>query len=230
VVVSHSFTIALGPGTAEPPAPWIPTSLGTIGVAVFFTVSGLLIVQSYMRGLAVFIRARVLRIYPALIVAVLFCALIVGPLFTSYRAPDYWRDSAVWWFIARNATLRSLAIQSTLPDAFPANPLKAAVNDPLWTLPYEMTMYAIVAAAGIAGLLARRWLFNLTAAVAAVPQRSWPGRAHRRGPRPHRSCGSACSFSAGPWRTSIGTWCRSTRGSRRPLPDSPAPCIGRRFS
>jgi len=170
VVFSHSFTLSFGPGTSEPPAPFVPTSFGTIGVAVFFTLSGLLISQSYARrhNLLPFLRARVCRIYPALVVAVLLCALLVGPLFTSLPAGVYYRDPATWSFVLRNGTLRSLAVQSTLPGAFPANPLKAAVDDPLWTLPYEVSMYLLVAAAGVTTVLGRRWLFNGVALLAAV--------------------------------------------------------------
>jgi peptidoglycan/LPS O-acetylase OafA/YrhL len=106
VVFSHSFPLAFGTGVAEPPAPLIPTSFGTIGVSVFFVISGLLISRSYAerRQIWRFLWARVLRIYPALVVAVLFCAAVVGPLFTSLPVSDYLWRSATASFVTRNAS------------------------------------------------------------------------------------------------------------------------------
>ena len=170
VVFSHSHTIARGPGTVEPPAPAIPTSFGTIGVSNFFLLSGLLIARSYARRerFVPFVRARALRIYPALIVAVLFCAAVVGPMFSSLPFWSYATHPATWSYVTRNATLTGLAIQSTLPSTFEANPLPFAVNDPLWTLPYEMCMYASVAALGVLRVFRSRVVFTAIAASLAA--------------------------------------------------------------
>lgn len=176
VVFSHSFPIAYGTGTIEPPAPLIPTSFGTIGVNVFFTISGLLITRSYVeRGrLASFLWARALRIYPALIVAVVVCAFFVGPLFTSLPLTAYLEDPATRGFVSRNATLMSLTIQSVLPGVFEGNPLRYAVNDPLWTLPYELWMYAAVGALGFARALSPRpFLLVSIAALAWIARASF---------------------------------------------------------
>jgi len=167
VIFSHSFTIARGPAGGEPPSPWIPTSFGTIAVNIFFTISGLLIARSFCeRGrLLEFLRARALRIYPALIVAVLFTALVVGLSFTATRRADYLQDPSTRSFLLRNATMISLGVQTTLPGVFVHNRLPDAVNDPLWTLPYELRMYLLVAVAGVLGLFRRRVVFNLACLV-----------------------------------------------------------------
>lgn len=158
VVFSHSFPLALGGGVAEPPAPVIPTSFGTIGVSVFFTISGLLISRSYVQRASLwrFLWARAVRIYPALIVAVLFCAGVIGPVFTTLTVPGYLAHPDTARFILKNATLvTSMTVQVTLPGVFGGNHLPYAVNDPLWTLPYELWMYAAVAVAGAVGALRR---------------------------------------------------------------------------
>ena len=57
-------------------------SAGELAVNTFFLISGYLIVQSWQRHpkAAVFLRKRIIRIYPGFILASLVSALIVGPL------------------------------------------------------------------------------------------------------------------------------------------------------
>jgi peptidoglycan/LPS O-acetylase OafA/YrhL len=71
VLYSHSFDLF---GLTEPLGNLLGHTFGSVAVDVFFITSGLLIARSlYTRNnLPAFVKARVLRIYPALIVAVLF--------------------------------------------------------------------------------------------------------------------------------------------------------------
>ena len=128
---------------------------------VFFVISGFLIAKSYSMQdhLFIYFIARILRIYPALIVAILFCALIVGGLTTTLPKIQYYQDPVILSYIIGNATL--LHIQFTLPGVFSNNPYANAVNGSIWTLPLEMTMYIIVALIGILGFFKTRLAANL---------------------------------------------------------------------
>jgi peptidoglycan/LPS O-acetylase OafA/YrhL len=151
VLYSHSYPIALGIGHADPLYRTIGMSWGTIAVDVFFVTSGFLIAGSFFSraSLTAFVWARVLRIYPALIVALLFCVFVVGLAFTTLPAYDYLSDPKTHRFLTKNVTLLS-AIRYHLPGVFADLPYPKAVNGSLWTLPYEIEMYAWLAILGSA--------------------------------------------------------------------------------
>jgi len=82
VLYSHSFPLAGVDG--EPFRKYTGLSAGEMAVDVFFITSGFLIANSFFRRNSIisFVWARVLRIYPALFVAMIFCVLVVGLFFT----------------------------------------------------------------------------------------------------------------------------------------------------
>ncbi len=146
VLYSHSYPLALGNGTPEPFGRIIGMSAGALAVDIFFITSGFLIAGSFFnrKNLIAFIWARVLRIYPALIVAVLFCVFVIGLFFTTTPVSDYFSDSQMHKFLRRNITL-FWGMKYYLPGVFLDNPYKGAVNGSLWTLPYEIKMYSWLA-------------------------------------------------------------------------------------
>lgn len=85
VVFSHSYSLT-GFGAHEPLTLLFPQGLsfGSLAVNLFFILSGFLIVKSWHdRGdLVIFLYARIIRIYPALFLSVIFCAFFIGPVFT----------------------------------------------------------------------------------------------------------------------------------------------------
>lgn len=122
-------------------------TLGEVGVDGFFLLSGYLIVQSWMLEpeLMLFLRKRILRIVPGLVVAAAFSVLMIG-----------WLAPAVPHFF----------LQFHLP--FTGKPIKPPVlpgmpspftNGSLWTIPYEFRCYLIVALLGIVGFLRRTRLW-----------------------------------------------------------------------
>jgi peptidoglycan/LPS O-acetylase OafA/YrhL len=160
VILSHSYALS-GQGEEEPLLRWTnaATHFGTLGVTLFFVISGFLVSRSFTgRGtLVAFAAARILRIYPALIAAALFSTALAGALST---VP--WRD-----FLLDPQTLRFVVndsigwrIEFFLPGAFVENPFPRAVNGSLWTIPVELRMYLGCAIAGVLTLLRRRMLFN----------------------------------------------------------------------
>ena len=84
-----------------------------------------------------------LRIYPALIVAVLFC-IAVGAWFTSLSLMEYFSSGQTHKYFLKNITLLG-GVEYGLPGVFLDLPHKGSVNGSLWTLPYEVKMYAILA-------------------------------------------------------------------------------------
>ena len=142
VLVSHSFALL---GLREP-CGFGAWNLGTSAVMVFFALSGYLVTQSWQRNPSVsaFSRKRALRIVPGLLVAVLFTTLLVGPAATTWPLVSYLQSPLTWHYLASNATLINGV--DRLPGVFEHNPFPNAVNGSLWSLHYEVLMYALLVA------------------------------------------------------------------------------------
>ena len=125
----------------------------------FFVISGYLVSLSWWAQprLLPFVAKRVLRIWPALTVVVLLALLVLGPVFTKVPWPDYWQNAMTWDYL-RNIALQ---IRFSLPGVFTDHPLPNAINGSLWTIPIEVSCYAVLAAAGLLGLLRSRLIWAL---------------------------------------------------------------------
>jgi len=172
VVFSHSFLIAEGSEAREPFA-WLTGNqciLGHVGVFVFFVISGYLVTESWCRTPAPgrFALKRVARIYPALVVNGLVCALLLGPVVTSLPLSAYFASTGVVKFLRQIVTLNPGPLQ--LPGVlFADNSVGLLINGSLWTLRYEVMMYAMVLLLGLARLLRLETALALTGAgIAAV--------------------------------------------------------------
>lgn len=159
VMVSHSFPITQGPGSIEPLEPLIGRSLGWMSVSIFFILSGFLISRSFDRSdsLMRWLCARVLRLFPALIVVLLLTIFVMGPIVTQLPLADYFSNPATYMYFIRNLSLAFL--QYDLPAVFETNPYGTPVNGSLWTLFYEVACYAGVFFIGICGLFKKPILF-----------------------------------------------------------------------
>ena len=137
--------------------------LGDVGVSVFFVLSGYLVTQSLQRstGVGRFLWRRAVRIYPALWAVVALCLVVLGPLVTNASGVDYWK-SAVTRDYVFNAT--GYWIRFPLTGVFESNPWPGAVNGSLWSLPYELTCYLVLAGMGVlpGGLRTKVWLCFLS--------------------------------------------------------------------
>jgi peptidoglycan/LPS O-acetylase OafA/YrhL len=144
------------------------TDFGELGVAVFFVISGYLVTASWRRApdLGAFLRKRVLRIEPALVVSLALTALVLGALVTTLPLADYLRTPHVWLYVLRNALLYPVTYH--LPGVFAHNPLPDTVNGSLWTLRLEFSCYLLVAALGLAKLLTPRVVAGLAILAGAV--------------------------------------------------------------
>lgn len=164
VLVSHCFFLQSGSAASEPLYTSTGYPLGAYAVQVFFVLSGILVSQSLMRApsLIDFASARALRIFPALIVCVLAVSLLLGPALSSLSIADYFRNGALYSYLAKTLSLATGAAE--LPRLFSENPVPGAVNLSLWTLKYEVICYALVAIVG-GSLLKYGTRLTLTGAV-----------------------------------------------------------------
>ncbi len=176
VLYSHAYPLTGTPG--EPLERLAGFSLGHFGVDVFFVISGYLVTASLLgrRGLAAFLRARVLRIFPALGVNAFGSALVIGALHTNLPASAYFANLETWRYALQNTTTWPWGVWWTLPGVFEHVPVPHVVNGSLWSLPWELTMYAGLVLVGLAVLRPRPlfpraalpWLFLAVAAVSAA--------------------------------------------------------------
>ncbi|MCS6818839.1 MAG: acyltransferase [Chitinophagales bacterium] len=154
VIITHSLAL-----TGRSENDWLSRiTTGTLqfshlGVAIFFVISGYLITQSAINSKTWkgYLWRRILRIFPGLIVVLMFSAFILGSIFSSLPLKDYLTNPKTYLHLASVSLYRLFLF---LPGVFETNPNKA-VNGSLWTLAYEFTLYIVVLLAWKVGLLRR---------------------------------------------------------------------------
>lgn len=173
VLVSHAVPITQGPGAVEPLKALTGYSLGTLSVMVFFVISGFLITASFQRSSnhTSFLLARGLRLFPALVVNLVFVALILGPIMTTLPVAAFLGGSEPYAFVLRNLALFPLVYE--LPGVLEEQPYPAIVGS-IWTLRHEVMCYAGVFLAGVIGAWQTRNRAGLTLGLYAL---IWAGLA-----------------------------------------------------
>lgn len=139
VIFGHAYHI-VGRPFENPVVAGYPVQ--TLGVIIFFSISGYLITASWSRtrNPVSYFAARSLRIFPALAVVVLVCMFVLGPLVTVLPTSQYF-DAPNFWSYLGNVILRP---QYELPGVWADQPYPNAVNGSLWTLPAEFFCYLLV--------------------------------------------------------------------------------------
>lgn len=167
VIIWHSFSVS-GAGYAT-----VFAHIGVFGefifpmiLGMFFALSGFLVAGSLDRckTLVSFMGLRAIRIYPALAVEVLLSAFIIGPWLTSVPLSDYF-SSPIFFSYLLNAIGD---IHYQLPGLFLTNPHPNVVNSQLWTVPWELACYVVLA--GLVFVGARKWpiIFPLVMLAGAI--------------------------------------------------------------
>lgn len=154
-------------GRDDPLSGTIPfESFGSLGVTVFFIISGYFVTMSYdsRNNFLSYMRNRVLRIMPALCAVVLASILILGPAMTTLSPPSYFIDPMTWHYL-KSALV--FPLQYDLPGVFRHNP-NTAVNGSLWTLQHEVRLYFIIAILGVLGILRPRLMLVLLLALISI--------------------------------------------------------------
>jgi peptidoglycan/LPS O-acetylase OafA/YrhL len=182
VIFSHAFLLSQGHQNSEPLVALTGQAVfGLLGVFIFFTISGFLVTQSYENTHSTprFLLKRFLRIHPGLTACVLFCALVIGAAVTVLPLRDYYDQPGIYRFIVMNL-LMDVQVNSLPTVVFTAYGTGDIVDGPLWSLPYELAMYGMVAILGRFGwlrvrVLAVLWLVGIAAALYDTSQwHAWP--------------------------------------------------------
>lgn len=136
VIYGHSYPLT---GNASPG--FAANGVATIGVKIFFSISGYLIAKSWLRDPDVprFFARRAVRIFPALITVVLLTDFVLGPLVSRLPTHAYFLHPTTLFYL-KNIVLY---INYSLPGVFEANIYPNAVNGSLWSLPVEVFMYVM---------------------------------------------------------------------------------------
>ena len=94
VIVDHSFALVAHDQTADALIDVERLEIGRLAVDVFFIISGFLVTRSVMTQptLVDYAVARFLRLFPALLVACIGIAFVLGPVVTSASLGEYFTD------------------------------------------------------------------------------------------------------------------------------------------
>lgn len=164
VLVEHSWVLL---GDDYPLLPERSgTTIGGVGLGIFFLTSGYLILDSWLRDPSAhrFAARRALRIAPLFVLVVLVGALVVGPVLSTLAPGAYFRDGGTWAYVGSHLTLHTLEFD--LPGVLVDAPESSAINGALWTIPIEIYCYIGILGLGVVGIARQRWL---VAALAVVP-------------------------------------------------------------
>ena len=137
VLFSHHFDLA---GRPEPKVPGLGEDFGELGVEIFFCLSGFLICRSLQRNpdWAHFVAARMLRIFPNLLFVLVVTSAVTLVWYGNYA--NLWPHIH---YVVSNLVMFVNGVTFTIPGIF-TDTVRAAVNEPLWTLPYELWCYALL--------------------------------------------------------------------------------------
>jgi len=151
VVVSHEFAVIPGVEPLLVPSHGFAV-FGTLGVDMFFVVSGFLVTRSLVERAALdfFVVARFLRIVPGLLVMLVLTTFVMGPLVSSLPVVEYFARRDPYAYFTHNLMLYTP--QWTLSSVFTHNPGMDAVNGSLWSLWPEVQMYGVLFSLGVLAL------------------------------------------------------------------------------
>lgn len=159
VLFWHAVAITIG--STEPAKTTIIWPFVFAILPMFFALSGFLVTGSALRlPLKEYVLNRSFRIIPALGVDIFFCALILGPIITTFTFYNYFTNGQFYLYFANIIGW----IHYQLPGVFLDAPLRGIVNGALWTVPYEIACYVIMSGMIWLGII-RRWYFVLGSAL-----------------------------------------------------------------
>ncbi len=170
VVFSHSITL----GSFGSESLFGKTTLGTLAVYGFFAISGYLIAGSASRnGVGRYLWQRFLRIFPAFWICLIITAFVFGTIAWYHYNPVLsntcgihcylFQPNGPFGYVIHNAWLQ--INQPKISRTLPGGVWSFGWNGSLWTLEFEFLCYLLLAALSLFGLLKKRALVALIAAI-----------------------------------------------------------------
>lgn len=140
VLFSHQYALS---GMKEPMF-FSLGSYGSLGVTIFFVISGYLITKSCIRSdnFVSYMEKRIRRIFPALFVCCFLMVFIVIPFFTPSDFWTYFTSGGTYSMFGNGVLLLGVKPKDIFTDFI----YPVAINGSLWTLPYEFIFYIFVGA------------------------------------------------------------------------------------
>ena len=159
VLYSHQFALH---GATEPVYPFWD-SYGFVAVAIFFSISGYFMPDSFKRSgnFIEFSKRRLRRLLPAMVVCSFLMTYVLGAIYTSEPRWSYITSGEAWV----NFLKYSLFLGQAIPGVFANYIYPNAVNGSLWTLPIECVCYVAI---GVALSFSQSWKMILALFVGSV--------------------------------------------------------------
>ncbi|GKQ54499.1 acyltransferase [Bradyrhizobium sp. Ce-3] len=156
IICLHSASVVFGSDRAMEILGHIRIGCAMV-LALFFALSGFLVTASLLRckSLISFLGLRVLRIVPALAVETTLSAIIIGPIFTALPLAQYFADPKFYAYFHNIVG----DVHYQLPGVFLSNPVPLSVNAQLWTVPFELWCYVILALLAVTAICFNRVLY-----------------------------------------------------------------------
>jgi peptidoglycan/LPS O-acetylase OafA/YrhL len=149
VIYTHCYFTTFGVRNADDLSEFLGAPISAYAVDGFFFLSGFLVYPSLLRlrGSVQFLTARFVRLWPGLALCVLLTVL-GGAFFTS-APPGAYLGGETARFILSNLTFTVASYRLTGVEC---GGEACVLNGSLWTLPWEVRCYALLALLGVLGL------------------------------------------------------------------------------
>ncbi len=160
VAVTHSYAIT---GNADNEMLYQLSNgkiyLSSVGLYIFFFTSGYLVSLSAANSKSprIFLKKRMLRIYPALATVVIISVFVAGPLLTKFSLKQYFTDADTWKYLWTSSGFK---IRFRLPGVFEQPGFAmAGFNGSLWSISLELELYTLLFILSLSGIFKnKRWL------------------------------------------------------------------------
>lgn len=158
VIWTHSYWRITGVSGADEVSALLGAPISAFAVDGFFFLSGFLVYASLERSNNVvrFLRSRLFRIWPGLAVAVI-AMVAIGFWFSGLNAGEYLRGPTLRFLLGNLSLLGS----SYTLTGVECGDVLCNVNGSLWTIPWEVRCYLLLALLGAIGFAKRVWMVRL---------------------------------------------------------------------
>ena len=171
VIWGHAYRLVPESGVDEPLGNLLGFDYsGSLAVKFFFFLSGILVTNSWLAKPSAirFASARIFRIFPLLLASAFATIVIMGPILTSMSASEYFHHRGELMHVLSHPYIEYL-----LPGVF-EHGLFQHVNGSIWTIKYELMLYALLLGAGMCGLFRFKPVAAMVLVTVIVVCMIWP--------------------------------------------------------